>query len=255
MFYHKTGYPEENELVFCTVTNVQYNSVFCNLDFYGKTGMIHISEVSPGRIRNIRDYVVEGKKVVCKVLRIHEERGHIDLSLRRVTDNQRREVNALVKQEQKAEKIIENMATELKKDPKELYATIAGQILENYEYVHMAFQEHVDGDTDLSKLKISKDLMQPLLERIVEKIKPKSVTIGGTLTLATYADDGINVIKEALIAAEKAGEGITVRYLGSGKYRLEVVAEEYKDAEKVLDKAVAAATAPVEKSGVVRFER
>jgi len=45
MFYRKEGYPEENELVLCTVTSVQYNSVFCMLDQYSKSGMIHISEV------------------------------------------------------------------------------------------------------------------------------------------------------------------------------------------------------------------
>jgi len=90
MYYHKTGYPEEDELVFCTVNNVQYNSVFVKLDDYNKTALIHISEVSPGRIRNIRDYVKEGKVVVCKILRVNEQRGHIDVSLRRVNESQRR---------------------------------------------------------------------------------------------------------------------------------------------------------------------
>ena len=68
MLYKKQGYPEEEELVLCTVTNVQHHSVFVNIDEYNLSGMIHISEVSPGRIRNIRDYVKEGKVIVCKVL-------------------------------------------------------------------------------------------------------------------------------------------------------------------------------------------
>ena len=85
MLLKKEGFPEEDELVMCTVTQVQFHSVFVTLDEYDKGGMIHISEVSPGRIRNIRDFVREGKKIVCKVLRVNEEKGHIDLSLRRVT--------------------------------------------------------------------------------------------------------------------------------------------------------------------------
>jgi len=70
MLLKKEGFPEEDELVMCTITKVQFHSVFANLDDYGKNGMIHISEVSPGRIRNIRDFVKEGKKVVCKVLEL-----------------------------------------------------------------------------------------------------------------------------------------------------------------------------------------
>ncbi len=54
----KVGFPKESEIVICTVTNIQYNSVFVKLDEYKNLqGMIHISEISPGRIRNLRDFV------------------------------------------------------------------------------------------------------------------------------------------------------------------------------------------------------
>jgi len=86
MLLNKKGFPEEGELVLCKVTKVSYNSVFANLEEYGKHGMIHISEVSPGRIRNLNDYVKLGKMVVCKILRVNQEKGHIDLSLRRVNE-------------------------------------------------------------------------------------------------------------------------------------------------------------------------
>src|SRR3989338_3986262 len=113
MLLKRQGFPEEGEFVLATVTAVQHNSVFTTLDEYGKTGLIHISEVAPGRIRNIRDFVIEGKKVVCLVLRIDVEKGHIDLSLRRVNENQKREKLSQIKQEQKAEKIIEFVAKKL----------------------------------------------------------------------------------------------------------------------------------------------
>ncbi len=74
MLYQRTGYPEEEELLLCTVTKIFPHSVFVKMDEFGRDAMIHISEVSPGRIRNIRDFVVEGKKVVCKVLRIDKEK-------------------------------------------------------------------------------------------------------------------------------------------------------------------------------------
>ncbi|MBW2993050.1 S1 RNA-binding domain-containing protein, partial [Candidatus Woesearchaeota archaeon] len=75
MLYKKSGMPEENSLVLCTITKIYHNSVFASLDEFGKQGMIHISEISPGRIRNIRDFVKEGKKIVCKILRIDRAKG------------------------------------------------------------------------------------------------------------------------------------------------------------------------------------
>ena len=75
--------PEEGEIVLCTVKKILYHSIFATIDEYETLeGMLHISEVSPGRIRNIRDFVKEGKQIVCKVLKVDKVKGHIDLSLR-----------------------------------------------------------------------------------------------------------------------------------------------------------------------------
>src|SRR3989344_568516 len=101
MLYRREGFPDEGEIVLCTVTKINPNSVFVHVDDYDKGGMVHISEISPGRIRNIRDFVVENKVVVCKVLSVNRERGYIDLSLRRVNETLRRNKLEEVKQEQK----------------------------------------------------------------------------------------------------------------------------------------------------------
>src|SRR3989339_26166 len=106
MLIKRIGYPEESDLVMCTVNYIQHNSVFVSIHEYNRQGMIPISEIAPGRIRNIRDYVTEGRVVICKVLRVNQERGYIDLSLRRVSESQRRQKSDEVKQETKAEKII-----------------------------------------------------------------------------------------------------------------------------------------------------
>ena len=132
MLLKKEGFPEEDELVMCTITKVQFHSVFAQLDEYDKSGMIHISEVSPGRIRNIRDFVKEGKKVVCKVLRVSPEKGHIDLSLRRVGETQRRNKVDELKQEQKAEKILEFVAKDLNVPLKKLFEDVTNSISKKY---------------------------------------------------------------------------------------------------------------------------
>ena len=47
MLLRKTGFPEEGELVLVTITKIYHNTVFANLDEYDRSGLIHISEISP----------------------------------------------------------------------------------------------------------------------------------------------------------------------------------------------------------------
>src|SRR3989339_1517097 len=140
MLFKKQDFPEEGDLVLCTVTNVEFHSVFANLDEYGRGGLIHISEVSPGRIRNIRDFVKEGKKIVCKVLRINEEKGYIDLSLRRVNESEKRRKIDDIKKEQNAEKIVEIAAGKIGLKPNELHKEISEKIAKNYASLHEFFE-------------------------------------------------------------------------------------------------------------------
>ena len=74
------------EIVMCTVDRIVGTIVFVKIDGNGE-GSIILSEIAPGRIRNLRDYVVPKKRIVCKILRISGDR--IDLSLRRVTQKER----------------------------------------------------------------------------------------------------------------------------------------------------------------------
>ena len=51
----------------------------------GKTGMVHISEVAPTYVNEIRDHVTENQVVKVKILNITEE-GKISLSMKRAMD-------------------------------------------------------------------------------------------------------------------------------------------------------------------------
>jgi translation initiation factor 2 subunit 1 len=235
MLLKKQPFPEENELVMCTVTKVQYHSVFVNLDEYGKSGMIHISEVSPGRIRNIRDFVKEGKKVVCLVLRVNKENGHIDLSLRRVNEGQKRSKVDEIKKMQMAEKIIEFVAKKAGKDIKELYDKVSEKILAKYDSLYDCFEEVVSNEGLLEKLGLEKSLASELEEAIRQRIKEAKVRIEGRLKLVSYEPNGVDVVKEALKRAKEIGkENLKIKYLGGGNYGVEVEAKDFKKAEKIL---------------------
>jgi|TARA_Y100000294_G_scaffold125461_1_gene116879 translation initiation factor 2 subunit 1 len=249
MLLKKEGFPEEDELVMCTITKVQFHSVFAQLDEYSKSGMIHISEVSPGRIRNIRDFVKEGKKVVCKVLRMDRERGHIDLSLRRVTETQKRSKVDEIKQEQKAEKILEFVAKDLNIDGKKLFENVTSRILKKYDSLYEFFQTVRADSSAIKDAALESKIEKKLEEAIKTRIKEVGVKIEGKLKLTSFASDGVDIIKEALKKAEQTGkENISIKYLGAGSYNVVINAKDYKEAEKLLKETSEKAIEHIEKN-------
>ena len=254
MLFHKEGLPEDGELVWCTVTSVQYHSVFVTMDEYGKTGMIHISEVSPGRIRNIRDFVREGKKIVCKVLRINKEKEQVDLSLRRVTETQKREKINLVKHERKSEKMIEQFAKKTNQNFKELYQDVFSKVSKRYDSLTSCFSDVVAGNTTLEKLGVNSKIAKELTFVLEQRIKPEEVVIGGVLQMTTYEPNGVELVKEALKKASVNGQ-VKIKYTGAGKYAVSVISSDYKKAEAILKEATTKAIDFFGKHGKIEFKR
>jgi translation initiation factor 2 subunit 1 len=236
MFYHREGIPEEDEIILCKVTKLYPNSVFVELLEYGKQGMIHISEIAPGRIRNLRDYVSAGRQIVCKVLRLDRERGHIDLSLRRVNSNQRKEKLEEIKQELKAESLVKSIAKRIKKPVEPIYKQLSGPVFSEYSHLFLCFKDVAAGEVNLEKLGVDKTIAKELTELILEKFKPQKITIEGEINLSTYVSDGVDKIKSALLDIEKVSSTISINYLGAGRYKLIIEDFEYKPAEKNLKK-------------------
>jgi translation initiation factor 2 subunit 1 len=234
MFIKRSGFPEESDLVICTVNNIQHNSIFVDIHEYDKQGMITISEIAPGRIRNIRYYVTEGKVVVCKVLYVNKERGYIDLSLRRVNEGQRREKNDAIKQELKAEKIIEMTAHALKINVKILYDKMADAFLSSYFYIYQVFDDFLNGHIELKEY-FDKNISETLEKTIREKIKPKEILVAGDITINSWEENGVEDVKSALTGILR--DNTKVNYLGGGKYRILMKGNDYKILEKSLKDA------------------
>ena len=232
--------PEENELVMCTVKKIIPHSVFVSLDEYeNKEAMIHISEVSPGRIRNIRDFVRENKVIVCKVLKIHEGKSHIDLSLRRVSLQQRKKKEEEHKQEQKSEKLIELLTKTEKISIADFYEKIGNKIIEEYSSLTNFFNDVLANEEGITKNKILQEpLGKSLIKLVKEKIKLPEVKLDAVIQLQTKDQGGLEKIKELCKKAEefakKQGYRIDMRYISAPRYSLSITANNYKDAEKAL---------------------
>ncbi len=256
----KNKYPEEGELVVGTVRSVQGFGAFVALEEYpGKEGFIHIAEVAPGWIKRIRDHVRESQRVVCKVTGVDPNKGHIDLSLKRVNEHQRREKIQEWKNEQKAEKLFQMLAERIKKDVDQCYKEFGDKLVEKYGNLYIAFEECAYDPETLKKDGFSGDWFDQFVKIAKENIQIPFVTIKGYLKISSLLPDGVKYVKKALELAENSkfeDVKIEITYIGAPKYLITVRAPDYKIAEEEMKKAVERTTKYIEgKYGTCDFSR
>ena len=247
--------PEAGELIVGTAVRIVPYGAYVTLDEYNNIeGFMHISEISSSWIKNIRDHVREGQKTVLKVLRVDSEKSHIDLSLRRVNEKERKEKLLEWKHEIRGRKLLDMVAEKMTTNPQEAYEKV-GVILEDYfGSMYSAFEKASDqGVTLLIKAKIPQDWSTAIVEMAKAKVRVPRMKTKGILELVCAKPNGVNIIKEAFAKAldikksEKAD--IKIYVVGAPKYRIEVLGGTYKEAEKLLENAVQITLKTIEAGG------
>src|SRR6202162_1959880 len=106
--------PERGDIVLCTVREITPHGIYVDLDEYnGINGFLHISEISTGWVRHIDKVAKPQQKLVLKVIRAERSRREIDLSLRQVTNEERRSKLIEWKQKEKAVTIMSMVKKDL----------------------------------------------------------------------------------------------------------------------------------------------
>ena len=209
---------EEGDVVLCTVDRIVGTNVFVKIEDNGE-GCIVFSEVAPGRIRNIRDYAIPKKKIVCKVLRISGDR--IDLSLRRVTQKEQKEVREKDKQEKSYEKILKSVLGE--EQEKKIIKEISKK-----NKIYDFLQNAKENPEELEKL-VGKENVKKIIG-ILKTQKQKKTILKKEIFLTTTEPNGIELIKNLLGMIK----GTEVKYISSGKYSLKKESEDIKKTDQEL---------------------
>jgi translation initiation factor 2 subunit 1 len=249
-----SGWPDAGELAVGRVEEIEDFGVFVDLQQYqDKQGLCHISEVASGWIKNVRDHVSEGQTVVVKVLDVDQDAQQINLSIKDVNDHQRKEKIQEWKNEQKADNWMELAFGEDLSD--EAYGEIANGLLGDFDSLYDGFEAAaIHGEEALADTDLSADEIEAIVETARENVSVPYVTVTGYVDLSCPESDGVEVIKEALQAAEGNGEvpeevDLAVSYVGSPEYRIRVQAPDYKTAESQLEASADRARAVVDDHG------
>ena len=97
---------ETGKIVTDQVTGIEKYGIFISLDeFY--SGLIHISEISDGFVKNIKDYVDIGETIRAKVVEIDEDNYHVKLSIKNMNYKIKRRKPATLKETTLGFKLLE----------------------------------------------------------------------------------------------------------------------------------------------------
>jgi len=248
--------PEQGEIILATVTKVMDHGAYVTLDEYDDIqGFLHISEIAPGWIRSVNRFVRDGEKKVLLVKKVNPQRGDIDLSLKQVSKDQKKQKLKEVKKFEKGKTILKNVQDKAKLTDDEI-EELEDSIYSKFDSVYDAFISiGRNGIESVKELKLGKKTLT-VIEEICSKIKLPSVEIRGIMEITSNKSDGVEIIKKTLLDVIKKDSTIDITYLGAPKYRLSITSEDFKSAEKLLKPIIEEIETSIEKKkGSFKFTR
>ncbi|MHA1340643.1 MAG: S1 RNA-binding domain-containing protein [Promethearchaeota archaeon] len=275
MVLKRRNFPEVGELVVAQVERIEKTYIYVRLEdytglgieepdnpgSYRAQGMVHISELANRWIRNISNFAKVNQRLVLKVLRVDENKGHIDLSLRRVTAEQKTSKMNEWKYESRVENLLKIFCEQHGMELREIYEKVCWPLIDKYGDIHTAFDKiKEEGIEVLNFLNIDEDLKKDFFTLIDTNIQLQRIFIEGQFEIVVYCENGIEIIKDALLSAlsipkEKYVE-FKIHYIGAPYYPIKIIAKDFPSAEKYLKKIKEIIFKKIEsKGGNVAFER
>jgi translation initiation factor 2 alpha subunit (eIF-2alpha) len=229
---------EEGQMVLCTVTKIMGTIVFVKIEDYNYEGTLTFAEIFPGKIRNIRDFVFPGKKIVCKVLRISRE--VIELSLRRVKVNERNDFNDRYKRERNYMALLKTIVGE---KSQEIIDSIKEKEVSLLDYLESSKENPAILEKYFSKEQAEK------ISSILKEKKAKEMVLSKRFSLSSKLSNGMTLIKNIIQEASKDVEsGLEVSYIAAGKYMIKIKTKDPKSGDQQLRKILESVELSAKKS-------
>lgn len=264
----KGGLPKWGEHVLCTATRITPFAAWCTLDEYeAEDGsriecMIHISEVAGKWVKDIRDFVKPNKRYIAKVIRIDYQKGHLNLSLRRVSKFDKKEAMEKYRRTKRAAGMLMRAMKRIGKTESDAHGEVVaklekifyekrheaeGKFAEKFDLFY-AFEEANEDPSTLTEAGITKEWADALVEVIKKNFRVKERTLKAALNLTSIAPDGVKIIKKVLSNLEET-TSMNVKYISAPKYRVDIKSKNPKEAEKKLKEGLEGAIKEIKALG------
>ncbi|XP_042506991.1 eukaryotic translation initiation factor 2 subunit alpha homolog [Macadamia integrifolia] len=267
---YEAKYPEVDMAVMIQVKNIADMGAYVSLLEYNSIeGMILFSELSRRRIRSVSSLIKVGRIEPVMVLRVDKEKGYIDLSKRRVSDD---EINTCEERYNKSKlvhSIMRHVAETMQLDLEDLYIHVGWPLYRKYGHAFEAFKLIVtDPDSVLNSFTreikevgpdgqevtkvvpaMSKEVKESLIKNIRRRMTAQPLKIRADIEMKCFQFDGVLHIKEAMRKAEVAGNNdcpVKIKLVAPPLYVLTTQTLDKEQGIYVLNNAIKACTESIE---------
>lgn len=261
---YEAKYPEVEQAVMIQVKSMAESGAYVSLLEYNNIeGMILFSELSRRRIRSISSLIRVGRIEPVMVLRVNEEKGYIDLSKRRVAEEDIQACEERYNKSKLVHSIMRHVAETMELDLEDLYIHVGWPLYKKYGHAFEAFKLIVnDPDSILNSLTrevkevgpdgneitkvvpaISEEVKNVLVQNIRRRMTPQPLKIRADIEMKCFQFDGVLHIKEAMRKAEAAGNKdcpVKIKLVAPPAYVLNTQTLDKEQGLSVLHKAIAA---------------
>jgi len=204
---YESQYPDAEDLVIVQVQRVAEMGAYVSLLEYDNIeGMILLSELSRRRIRSINKLIRVGKTEIVIVLRVDKDKGYIDLSKRRVSQEDIAKCEANYNKSKAVHSIMRHVSETCKVPLIELYEKFGWNLYKKFGHAYDAFKLIVqEADKVLAPYEIQDKVKSTLLANIKRRLTPMPVRLRADIEVTCFGYEGIDAIKAALLAGQAVG--------------------------------------------------
>ncbi|XP_047325499.1 eukaryotic translation initiation factor 2 subunit alpha homolog [Impatiens glandulifera] len=268
---YEAKYPEVDIAVMIQVKNIADMGAYVSLLEYNNIeGMILFSELSRRRIRSINNHIKVGRIEPVMVLRVDKEKGYIDLSKRRVSEEDIQSCEERYNKSKLVHSIMRHVAETMILDLEDLYIHVGWPLYRKYGHAFEAFKVIVnDPDSVLSSLTrevkeigadgqevtkvvpaMSEEVKDSLIKNIRRRMTPQPLKIRADIEMKCFQFDGVLHIKEAMRKAEAAGNKdcpVKIKLVAPPSYVLNTQTLDKEQGITILNKAIQDCAAEIER--------
>lgn len=201
---YEQKYPEVDDLVVVEVKSIEEMGAYVALKEYNDIeGMILLSELSRRRIRSINKIIRVGRLEVVVVLRVDKEKGYIDLSKRRVSEEDIAKCEEKYNKSKAVHSIMRHVAESTHQNLEDIYVQFGWPLYKRFGHAFDAFKMALtEPEKVFADLNLSEEMKDSLIKNIKRRLTPQPVKVRADVEVTCFQYEGIDAIKQALAKGE-----------------------------------------------------